>query len=183
MTDELKQKIKEVMVNLPKDTQNVIDAFDWASIAEEIGIKYLKNDHKATLLQAEVGLSLAGLLDLDLFVENIENDIGINHDEAEKITNEVLQKIFTPIKNVLEENVKKNLIGKNPNWKQTLNFILSGGDYSAFLEERNMTPSNSHLAGGGEPRPAKGGVGEGLPLPLGTTQKIQERENNAEFNN
>ena len=24
---------------------------------------------------------------------------------------------------------------KNPNWKQNLNFVLSGGDYSAFLEK------------------------------------------------
>ena len=34
-----------------------------------------------------------------------------------------------------QENIKKNLQNKRLNHEQNLNFILSGGDYSAFVEE------------------------------------------------
>jgi roadblock/LC7 domain-containing protein len=35
----------------------------------------------------------------------------------------------------LELSVRNSFKYKNANWKQTVNFIVSGGNYSAFLEK------------------------------------------------
>ena len=46
-----------------------------------------------------------------------------------------------PRASTIPENIKKNLKNKNPSPEQTLNFILSGGDYSVFVEKRrNQVP-------------------------------------------
>jgi len=140
MTDKLQQIIKEEIEKLPKEAQDAINSFEWENIAEEIGKKYLLGESEINELQVEILLVLVGLTDSQFYVTTIENEIGLTKDEATKISNEVFEKIFVPISNAIEENIKKNLPNKNPNWKQSLDFILSGGDYSAFI-----TPPNSPL--------------------------------------
>ena len=79
---------------------------------------------------------------------------------------ELVEKIFTPIANILTENIKNNIKNKNPNWQQSVNFILSGGDYTAFIERRsdmiNTTPISPLSGGTIPPRPDKGEVGRGF---------------------
>ena len=84
--------------------------------------------------QVETLLVLTGLTDPDLYPLNIENEVGVSKDEATKIADEVLQKIITPMAKIKEDSVKKSLREKEPGWQQNLNFIASGGDYSAFVE-------------------------------------------------
>ena len=133
MTEKLKQIIQEEVVKLPKEAQEVINSLSWENIAEEIGKKYLLTESEINDLQVETLLILVGLENGNYFGQNVENNVGATKDEAVKITEEIAQKIFTPINNALEENIKNNLKNKNPNWQQSLNFILSGGDYSAFM--------------------------------------------------
>ncbi|MEK7539169.1 MAG: hypothetical protein AAB595_00800 [Patescibacteria group bacterium] len=140
MTEKLQQTIKEEVLKLPKETQEAINTFDWGSMAEEIGKKYLLSESEINDFQVETLLVLVGLEDGNLYALNIENNVGTSKDEAIKITGEVNQKIFTPISNLIEENIKKNLKNKNPSPEQTLNFILSGGNYSAFIEESENQP-------------------------------------------
>jgi hypothetical protein len=132
MTEKLKQIIKEEMVKLPKEAQEAINAFDWEKISEEIGQKYLLNEAEINDFQVETFLVLIGLEYPDSYANNIENEVGTSAEEAEKIADEAEEKIFTPIYNTLEENIKKSSQGKN-HWQQNLDFVLSGGDYSAFL--------------------------------------------------
>ena len=139
MTEKLKQKIKEEMVNLPKETQDAINTFDWGVVLEKIGKKYLLNESEINDLQVETGLVLTGLTDGNQYTLNIEDNVGTSKDEAEKIAEEVNQKIFTPIYGILTKNIEENLKNKKPNWKQTLNFILSGGDYSVFMGKNDNT--------------------------------------------
>jgi len=136
MTEKLKNIIKEEMAKLPKENQEAINTFDWVNIAEEIGKKYLLDESEINDLQVETLLILIGLEDPDLYANNIENNVGTSKDEANKIAEEVIQKIFVPINGILIEDIKKSGKSKNPNTEQTLNFILSGGDYSSFLEEK-----------------------------------------------
>ena len=42
----------------------------------------------------------------------------------------------------LTENIKKDLKNKSIHWQQNLNFILSGGDYTAFIR-RPENPTRS----------------------------------------
>ena len=142
MTEKLKETIQEEIRKLPKDAQEVIGSLDWAKITEEVGRKYLLDEDEINNLQLETLLILIGIEDGNDYAENIEDEVGTSKDEAKKITEEISQKIFTPMGNVMEEKIKENLKTKNPNPEQTINFILSGGDYAAFLEERNPANDN-----------------------------------------
>jgi hypothetical protein len=90
---------------------------------------------------------LVGLENPDLYVSNVENNIGTTNDTANKITNEVIQKIFIPISNALVENIKKSGIIKRAKPEQNVDFILSGGDYSAFVEPIFPSPSQGEGLG------------------------------------
>ena len=61
MTEKLKQIIKEETAKLPKESQDVINVFDWGTISEEIGKKYLLNENETNDLQVETLLILIGL--------------------------------------------------------------------------------------------------------------------------
>ncbi len=135
MTEKLQQIIKEEVTKLPREAQDAINAFDWANIAEEIGKKYLLEEGEINDLQVETLLVLTGLESGEYYAQNIEDEIGTSEKEAEKIAEEAFQKIFTPISEAIVENIKRSNKSKNPNWEQSLDFILSGGDYSVFLSQ------------------------------------------------
>ena len=139
MTEKLKQIIKEEIAKLPKENQAVINNFGWEEITEEIGRKFLLSDNEINILQAETLVVLAGLEDPDYYAQNIENEVGTSKDEANKISDEVFEKMFTPINNILIENIQKSEKAKNADAEQNLDFILSGGDYSAFAEQKKET--------------------------------------------
>jgi len=134
MTEKLKQTIKEEIAKLPKENQEAINSLDWGSMSEEIGKKYLLSESEINDLQVETLLVLTGLEYLELYADNIEENTGISKDEADKIAEEIFKKIFTPINDILIENIKGSGKVKNANAEQALNFILSGGDYSSFVE-------------------------------------------------
>ena len=146
MTEKLKQKIKEEMMNLPKESQDAINASGWGVISEEIGKKYLLEESEINDLQVETGLVLIGLVDIDEYAQNIESEIGTSKNEAEKIAKEINQKIFQPIYNKVAETIENDLKSKKPNYKQTLDFIISGGDYAVFLENNNSSAEDKVLA-------------------------------------
>lgn len=135
MNIKLKEKIEEEMVNLPKELQEVIKSFDWGKATEEIGKKHLLDESEVNDLQTETGLVLIGLTSADSYASNVESNVGLSKEEAEKIAAEVDIKIFGPIYKKLSENMEKNLKDRNPNWKQVVNFVVSGGDYSVFTQK------------------------------------------------
>ncbi len=143
MTEELKQTIEREIKELPKEGQEAINAFDWVKITGEIGEKYTLSENELTDFQLETLLVLIGVVDPQFYAINIENHAGATEEKAEQMALEAFQKIFTPIRNILEENIKKNLQTKNPDWQQTLNFILSGGDYTAFAVKSEAPSLNS----------------------------------------
>jgi hypothetical protein len=153
MTEKLKQIAKEEIEKLPKDKREAVNAIDWVKITEEIGAKYLFDERKINDFQVETLLALVGLTDPQFYATNIENAVGAIKDDAVNIADEVLQKIFIPITNIGIENIKKNLKNKNPDYKQTLDFILSGGNYSAFAEEKENDTSPA-VSGDKTTRPA-----------------------------
>lgn len=167
MTEKLKQIIKEEIIKLPKDVQNAINISNWEQITEEIGKKYLLTGNEINDLQAETLVVLVYLENPDFYASNIENNIGTSKNEAEKIANEVTQKIFNPIYDTLAEKIKENLKNIKPDWKQNLDFTLSGGDYSVFMKTRddtiNIIPNIPLVRGNTtSPRLDKGEVGKGF---------------------
>jgi hypothetical protein len=138
MTDKLKQIIKEEVMKLPKENQDAISALDWVKILEEIGEKYMLDENQINNLQVETFLALIGLTNPQFYAINIENQVETTKNNATELAKEITQKIFIPINNILIENIKKSGRDKSANFEQTLNFILSGGDYSSFMGKRNQ---------------------------------------------
>lgn len=188
MTEKLKEVIKREVAKLPKENQTVINAFGWEKISEEIGKKYLLNEIELNNLQVQTLLVLIGLVDPAYYPKNIENEVGTSKKESEKITEEVFQKIFDPINNILIEKIKNSGKSRNANAEQNLNFILSGGNYSAFMAPKN-SPLEEYPTSSGEvekfnassPQPlsiSKNGEGkargEGISTPSGKPATPQE---------
>ena len=135
MTEKLKQIIKDESAKLSKELQEVINTFDWGTISEEIGKKYLLTEDEINGLQVEIGLVLLGIVEEHFLSLNIEDRVGTSKNEAIKITEEINQKIFNPMLEKRAEITKNKMFTYNPNWKQRVNFIISGGDYSVFIEK------------------------------------------------
>ena len=135
MTEELKQIAKDEILKLPKEYQDAINNIDWANRSEEIGKNYQLDNTKINKLQTEVLLVLIGAELLDNLKANIKNNLETEVEDAEKINDELTNKIFTPIANKIELSVKSKLMSKVPKWEQSVNFIVSGGDYSVFLDK------------------------------------------------
>jgi|SRR5688572_2494589 len=135
MTEELKKTIKEELAELPKEGQEAIAAFDWIKIAEDIGAKHLLSEEEVDDFILETLLVLIGVVDPEFYAVNIENQVEKTKEEAAKMADEGMREILLPIKNVLVENVKRKSKIKNSDFVQTINFILSGGDYLSFIEE------------------------------------------------
>ena len=134
MTEKLKNIVQEEVMKLPKEAQEAIASLDWGNIVEEIGKKYLLDESEINDLQAETLTVLLGLTDLELYAIDIENEIGTTKDNANKIAAEVIEKIFAPIGNKIIENIKKSGKHNGADAEKNLNFILSGGDWTAFVE-------------------------------------------------
>ena len=149
MTEELKKIIEEEMQVLPKESVEVINAFNWAKVSEEIGSKYLYTEEEQNLLDAEIALVMLGITDQEFLPSRIENNIITSHSNAEKISEEIVEKILVPIVNNLSEKIKNGLKNRVAHWQQNLDFILSGGDYTAFIRDpivkklENTAPNNT----------------------------------------
>ena len=134
MTEKLKQKIEQGLLKLPKEIRDTIKSSDWEKYTEEIGKNHKLTDDEINDFQIETSLVLLALVDPEMYITNIEDNLGMSRQEAEKIAQEVNQKILNPIYRKMIENIKNNLKDKTTTWEQNINFILSGGDYTAFLE-------------------------------------------------
>jgi len=144
MTEKLKQIMNSEIVKLPKEQQEAINSIKWGEVTEEIGKNFSLTNTEIDNLQLETGLALLGLFDFDLYVLNIENEVGLSSDMAKKIAEEILSKVFKPVMESMELSIKHKMKFSSPNWKQTVNFIVSGGDYSNFIEKKeepNIPPS------------------------------------------
>jgi len=134
MTEQLQKIIHDELANLPEKVQKGINSVDWVEICNSIGLKYLLTDDGINKLQTEVLLVLINMEYLDDLKLNIENHLEILKKDSENIAEDLVKQVFNPINNKIKEDVKNNLSYKNLSWNQTINFIVSGGDYTVFLE-------------------------------------------------
>lgn len=130
MTEEIKQKIQEQIDLLPKDSQQAIASFDWIKESQNIAKTYNLFDEEIDDLIIEIGLLISGVSYPDEFTTNIEDEVGTTREDAEKISNEVLEKILKPIAKKREEIIKQNIKNNPQSWDKEMKFVLSGGDYS-----------------------------------------------------
>ena len=133
ITENLQKIMREEIAKLPKENQEAINSINWGDIVEEIGVKFLLTDEEIDTLQQNSGLVLLGIERLDLIGSGVEN-MGETNENAKKITAEIFEKVFEPIANKIESFVKNKIKNTTPKWDQSVNFIISGGDYSNFVD-------------------------------------------------
>ena len=124
--------MQEEIAKLSTNKQEAINSIDWETITREIGKKNLLEEEEIDRLQKETGLFLLGITDGDTYKFRLE-DFLVSIKTTEDITNEMLEKIFLPITTKMEVSIKNEMATKKPKWDQTVRFIISGGDYSVFL--------------------------------------------------
>jgi hypothetical protein len=133
MTERLKQiKIEEIS-KLPEEVRKIINISNWEKLSEDIGIKYALSENQIDKLQTEILLVLINAEYLNDLEINIQGQLGLEEEDAKNIKKELENQIFNPISLKINDEINKNMPFKKPNWKQTVNFIVSGGDYSAFI--------------------------------------------------
>lgn len=135
MTEKLAQTIKEDLIKLPLEAQKAITSSGWEGITEMVGKKYSLSDDDINILQLEVGLVLLGYNKINMFELNIRSSAVLDEETAMNIAKELDERVFTPIEQSMQSLIKINPHYKNVNWNQTINFIISGGDYSVFLDK------------------------------------------------
>ena len=134
MIEKLQQTMREEISKLPRENQEAIYSVDWLNISEKIAKKYILTEQETIDFQTETGIVLLGLSDFWTYSANIE-DIGISKSKSEEMSKEVFQEIFKPIADKIETSIKNRIRIEKIKWDQTINFIISGGDYSNFIEK------------------------------------------------
>ncbi len=134
------------MKNLPVETREAIGSFDWGKVSEEVGKKYKLSESEINDMQIEVGLVLIGVAYGEALASSIETEVGVEKKLAEKIAVELDQRVFKPIYEIMEQKIKNGLKNKNPTWKQNVEFVLSGGDYTVFQEFPEQPAENPEPA-------------------------------------
>jgi hypothetical protein len=135
MNENLLKISKEEIAKLPFEQQTVINSFNWGEIANQIGIKYLLGINEINKLQTEVLLVLIKMERIDDLSINIENNINVSEEKSKNISDEIIKQIFNPIAIKMDNAIKNKIQTQNPKWDQRVNFIISGGDYSYFIEK------------------------------------------------
>lgn len=139
MTEKLQKISQREFAKLPKEMQEAISNIDWAKISEGICRKHNLNESETNDVQTEIVLVLAGLVDGNFLAVNLENQVNLTKEEAEGIAKEAFVNIFYPLITGFQEKVKKANKDKNSTWEQNVNFIMSGGDYAAFIDSPTRT--------------------------------------------
>lgn len=130
---EFKNNIEEEISKLPEIKREVISSFDWIQIVEQAGKIFNLDQEKTLLLKIETGLVLLGDSYLEAYEAYIEENLELSTDLAKKINKYITDNIFSVIVNKIDEKLKTSGISRSASWKQTIGFIISGGDYSKFL--------------------------------------------------
>jgi hypothetical protein len=134
MTEQLQKTTEEEISKLPKELQQAIAFCDWLDISKKTGEKYSLLEEEIDDLQVEILLVLVNAEFLENLSLNIEDRIQIKKETSDKIVEDLTLNIFVPIQNKLNEILKNIYKGKTMTWKQKINFVVSGGDYTVFLK-------------------------------------------------
>ncbi|MCX6754574.1 MAG: hypothetical protein NTU81_01965 [Candidatus Nomurabacteria bacterium] len=134
MNEITKQKILDEIIKLPKIKQVAINSVDWIKKTDEISNQFGLIDEENERIQIEIGLILSGLTDIEDFDYILQNEVGLSEEITKKIIAEIYKNVFDPILSIISNDIKNNIEFTKTPWDQTINFIISGGDYSYFIK-------------------------------------------------
>lgn len=97
MNDKLRQSFEEQLVYLPEINQRALKSFDWATELLSIGKNYGLHIDELEDLQLETMLVMVGLVQVKDYPNELINKLAISPAEANKIIEQVNDRIFQPI--------------------------------------------------------------------------------------
>lgn len=103
MKESTEKIIQERFKKLPSTLQKAITSNDFKDGLRTISEKYKLHLDKGVTLENETLMVMMGLDDTSSFTQNLQRGLGIDKEQAEKITADVAKDILLPIRESLKE--------------------------------------------------------------------------------
>ncbi len=97
-------KLEERYKEIPDEVRDAISSVELAKKLQEIGLAHHLHIDQIEILGENTGLVMLGLLSPTKFNESIREDLNLDPETANKITGEINQHIFLPIRDHLHES-------------------------------------------------------------------------------
>lgn len=102
---EFKELIKERFQKLPKVVQDAIVSADVSQRLRELADTHKLHIDQWETLENEVRYTLLGIQPTDKLVENIEKEVGVDHETALALAQDISEIVFEPIRQELEREL------------------------------------------------------------------------------
>lgn len=140
MDKEIEEIIKKQMEILPIEVRKLFSDPGLKDKILNIGKKNGLNEDQLGTLQLETNLVMLGLVHPDKYSDELKSHLNVNDIKIDNIVNDINKELLTEIREKLIGMFDEEPESKW-DWKENLDFILPGGDYSALVEERiNQMP-------------------------------------------
>ena len=107
-TPDLQKQIAERLAALPPEVQNLILAADTGQRIRDIGTQHSLHIDQLGKLEDITMLVMLGLIETAQFGEEVQKDLALSGEDAQKIVGEISEKLFAPIR----ESMKATSINK-----------------------------------------------------------------------
>jgi hypothetical protein len=103
---EIQAKIKERMAQLPQVVQDAITSADVQKQMRSVSQNHQLHVDQWGILENEVQLTLLGFANSADLPKNLQNELDVSAEEAEKLANDINDIVFEPIRQELERQLE-----------------------------------------------------------------------------
>lgn len=135
--------LKEYLPKLPQKLREAILSVDFRKNIEVVGKKNSLHINQVGLLENETVLVLLGLESGNDYARNIRRELQITEDRAREITKQINELIFIPVRESLQEFLKKEWEAEGNTRLRTAGGGLSSSPVQKFqkpFDQKNITP-------------------------------------------
>ena len=104
--DALQVKIEQAKAKLPSVTLNAINSVDWRAVIYDMTGRGYTIEQLGDL-ELETELVLCGLTNPENYLKELQGQMKITKEQAQKLVNEMNEKVFKKIKNKMIEDTKR----------------------------------------------------------------------------
>lgn len=165
MNERLKQQFEEQLTYLPAINQQALRSFDWATELVAIGKNYGLHIDELEDLQTETMLLLVGLITAEQYPNEIINRLAISPAEAEKIIEQVNDRIFIPIHDYI--------VNGGVTQASTPTTIMQSAGFEMTKDDSPVPTSPDTMIRMGGTTPVTQSIPESKPTPTITTSPLQ----------
>src|SRR3989344_3926478 len=145
--DALQVKIEQAKAKLPSVTLNAINSVDWRTVIYDMTGRGYTIEQLGDL-ELETELVLCGLTNPENYLKELQGQMKITKEQAQKLVNEMNEKVFKKIKNkMIEDTERKPAPQKQAPKQETNNQELKKAGVE-IVPDATSAANNNHI----EPR-------------------------------